>query len=146
MGKAMIPPGLLFGMGLLSADEQGQIFSKWPPPEKGRVMKIPKSFASNVLSSQQAIYTPAFPGGPPRTTARSHPDSYGDPTFPWDSVHTKVCEHLPKMGFPPPPPVPWSNCTQAPPAFNATCSGGSIFQCQIPTCGSLMWGSELSPL
>ena len=27
----------------------GQIFPKWPPPEKGMLMNIPKSFASNVL-------------------------------------------------------------------------------------------------
>ena len=32
---AVIPPGLLFGLELLSDDGWGQIFPKWPPPEKG---------------------------------------------------------------------------------------------------------------
>ena len=117
----MIPPGLLFALGLLSADGWGQIFPKWPPPEKGTLMNIPKSFASNVLPPQQATFTPAFPGGPPRTTARSDPDSHGDPALPWDTVHAKICVCLPRMWFPLPP-VQWSSCTQAPLAFNATLS------------------------
>ena len=34
--RAVIPPGLLFAMGLLRlTDKWGQIFPKWPPPEKG---------------------------------------------------------------------------------------------------------------
>ena len=33
-GGAVIPPGLLFGLGLLSAGGWGQIVPKWPPPEK----------------------------------------------------------------------------------------------------------------
>ncbi len=64
-GGAVIPPGLLFGLGLLRADGWGQIFPKWPPPEKGTLMNIPKSFASNVLPTQQATFTPFFPGGSP---------------------------------------------------------------------------------
>ena len=36
-----------------SADGWGQIFPKWPPPEKGTLMNyIPKSFASNALPPQ----------------------------------------------------------------------------------------------
>ena len=58
MGGAVIPPGLLFGLGLLSADRWGHIFPKWPPPENGTQMDIPKSFASNVLPPQQATFTP----------------------------------------------------------------------------------------
>ena len=141
----MIPPGLLFSLGLLSADGWGHIFQKWPPPEKGTLLNIPKSFASNVLPPQQATFTPVFPGGPPRTVVRSDPDSSGDVALPWDPVHLKVCVHLLRMGslF---PPVLWSSCAQAPLAFKARCSRGSFSQCQIPTRESLMWGSELSLL
>ena len=141
----MIQPGLLSGLGHLSTDEWGQIFPKWPPPEKGIVMDISKSFGSIVLPSQQATFTPIFPGGPPRTTARSDPHFRGDPALPWDPVHVKVCVCLLRMGSPFPP-VLWSSCTQAPLAFNARCSGGSFSQCQISKCGGLMWGSELSLL
>ena len=126
-------------------DGWGQIFPKWPPPEKGMLLNIPESFAFNVLPSQQATFTPVFPGCPPRTAVRFDPDSYGDFALPWDPVHVKVCVHLLRMGslF---PPVLWSSCAQAPLAFNARCSRGSFSQCQIPTHESLMWGSELSLL
>ena len=56
----MIPPGLLFALGLLSADGWGQIFPKWPPPEKGMLTNIPKSFASSAFPTQQATFTPSF--------------------------------------------------------------------------------------
>ena len=52
MGGAVIPPGLLFALGLLWADGWGLIFPKWPPPEKGTLTNIPESFASNVLPPQ----------------------------------------------------------------------------------------------
>ena len=94
MGGAVIPPGLLFALGLLSADGWGQIFPKWPPPEKGTLLHIPKSFAYNVLPPQQATFTPVFPGGPPRTAVRFDPDSSGDFALPWDPVHMKVCLRL----------------------------------------------------
>ena len=141
----MIPPGLLFALGLLSIDGWGQIFPKWPPPEKGTLLNIFESFASNVLPSQQATFTSVFPGGLPRTAVRFDPHSYGDFALPWDPVHMKAHVHLLRMGslF---PPVLWSSCTQAPLAFNARCSRGSFSQCQIPTHESLMWGSELSLL
>ena len=58
MGQAVIPLGLLFGLGLLWADGWGWIFPKQPPPEKHRLMNIPKSFASNALPPQQATFTP----------------------------------------------------------------------------------------
>lgn len=140
MGGAVIPPGL-YGLGLLSPDGWGQIFSKWPPPELRKLMNICKSFSSNVLPPQQATFTPAFPGGPPRTAARSDPDSHGDPALPWDTVRVKVCVRLPRMGSLIPP-VPWSSCAQAPLAFNVRCFEGSFSQCQIPTHGDFMWGSE----
>ena len=63
----MILSGLLFGLGILSVDGWGQIFPKWPPPEKGTLMNISKSFASNVLPPQHATLIPVFPGDPPRT-------------------------------------------------------------------------------
>ena len=102
-------------------DGWGQIFPKWPPPEKGTLLNIPKSFSSNVLPPQQATFTPVFPGGPPRTAVSSAPDSYGDFALPWDPMHVKVCVCLLRMGSPFPP-VLWSSCTQAPLAFNARCS------------------------
>ena len=144
-GQGWIPPGLLFGLGLLSTDGWGQIFPKWPPPEKGTLLNIPEGFAFNVLPSQQATFTPVFPGGPPKTAVRFDPDSHGDFALLWDPVHVKVCVRLLRMGSPFSP-VPWSSCAQAPLAFNARCSSGSFSQCQIPTCESLMWGSELSLL
>ena len=49
MGGAVIPPGLLFGLGFLSADEWGQVFPKWPPLEEHMLMIIPENFASNAL-------------------------------------------------------------------------------------------------
>ena len=96
----------------------GQIFPKWPSPEKGMLLNIPESFAFNVLLSQQATFTPVFPGYPPRTAVRFDPDSYGDFALPWDPALVKVCVHLLRMGslF---PPVLWSSCAQAPLAFNA---------------------------
>ena len=121
----MIPPGLLFALGLLSTDGWGHIFPKWPPPEKGMLLNIPESFASNVLPSQQATFTPVFPGGPLRTSVRFDSDSYGGFALPWDPMRMKVCVHLLRMGSLLPP-VPWSSCTQAPLAFNARCSWGSF--------------------
>ena len=113
MGRAVIPPVLLFALGLLSADGWGQIFPKWPPPETGKLLNIPETFASNVLTSQQATFTLVFPGCPPRTAVRSDPDSDGDLTLPWDPVHMNVCVCLLRMGSPFSP-VLWSSCTQAP--------------------------------
>ena len=57
MGGALIPQGLLFGLGLLSTDGWGQIFPKWPPPEKYMLMNIPETFASNAVPLQQATFT-----------------------------------------------------------------------------------------
>ena len=94
----MIPPGLLFGLGLLSTDGWGQIFPKWPPPEKETLLNIPESFASDVLPSQQATFTPVFPGGPQITSVRFDPDFYGDFALPWDPVHMKVYVCLLRMG------------------------------------------------
>ena len=109
------------------------------------LLDIPESFAFNVLPSEQATFTPVFPGCPPRTAVRFDSDSHGDFALPWVPVHMKVCVCLLRMGslF---PPVPWSSCAQAPLAFNARCSRGSFSQCQIPTHENLMWGSKLSLL
>ena len=104
------------------ADWWGQSFLKRPPPEKGMLINIPKTFAFNVLPPQQATFTPVFPGDLPRTAVRFDPDSYGDFALPWDPVHVKICVCLLRMGSPFPP-VLWSSCAQAPLAFNARCSG-----------------------
>ena len=133
------------GASQLLPDWWGHIFPKWPPPEKGMLLNIPESFASNVLPSQQATFTPVFPGCPPRTAVRFDSDSYGDFALPWEPVHVKVCVHLLRMGSPFPP-VLWCSCTQVPLAFNARCSRGTFSQSQIPRHGDLTWGSELSLL
>ena len=48
------------------------------------LLNIPESFASNVLPSQQAMFTSVFPGCPPGTAVRFDPDSYGVFALPWD--------------------------------------------------------------
>ena len=131
MHGAVIPPGLMFGLGLLSTEGWGQVFPKWPPPEKHRLMNIPKSFASNALLPQQATFTPVFPGGPPRTAVRFDADSYGNFALPWDPVHIKICLYLLRMGSPFPP-VLWSSCTQASLAFNARCSQALYLSVRSP--------------
>ena len=143
----MIPPGLLFAQGLLSGWLTGgaRFSQNGPLQRKALLLNIPESFAFNVLPSQQATFTPVFQGCPPRTAVRFDPDSYGDPTLPWDPVHMKVRVRLLIMGSPFPPGL-WSSCTQAPLAFNARYSRGSFSQCQIPAGEGMMWGSELSLL
>jgi len=73
-----------------------------------QLLNTPESFAFSVLPSQQATFTPVFPGCPPRTEVRFDPDSYGDLALPWVPVHMKVHVCLLRMGslF---PPVPWSS-------------------------------------
>ena len=143
----MIPPGLLFALGILSSLLMGgaRYSQNGHLQRKARLLNIPASFAFNVLPSQQATFTPVFPGCPPRTAVRFDPDSHGDFALPWDPVHMKVCVRLLRMGSPFPP-VLWSSYTQAPLAFNARCSRGSFSQCWIPAHEGLMWGSELSLL
>ena len=111
----MIPPGLLFALGLLSSWLTGgaRFSQNGHLQRKAQLPNSPESFAFTVLPSQQAIFTPVFPGCPPRTAVRFDPDSYGDLALPWDPVHVKVCVHLLRMGslF---PPVLWSSCAQSP--------------------------------
>ena len=60
MGGAEIPPGLLFGPGLLGTDGWGKIFRKWPPVEEYMLLSIPETSPSKVLLPQQATVTPCF--------------------------------------------------------------------------------------
>ena len=60
-GWALVLPGLLFGLGLLSPDGWDQIVPKWPPLEEHTLMNSPETFASNVLPRWQATVTPSFP-------------------------------------------------------------------------------------
>ena len=87
----------------------GQIFPKWPPRRRALLLNIPESFAFNVLPSQQATFTPVFPGCPPRTVVRFDLDSHGVFALPWDPVHVKVRVRLLGMGSPFPP-VLWISC------------------------------------
>ena len=127
----MIPPGLLFALGLLRSWLTGgaRFSQNGPLQRKALLLNIPESFAFNVLPSQQATFIPVFPRCPPRTAVRFDPDSYGDLALPWDPVHVKVRVRLLRMGSPFPP-VLWSSCTQAPLAFTARCSRGSFSQCR----------------
>ena len=87
----MIPPGLLFALGLLSAVLLvGSDFSNMATSRERHAAEYSESFAFNVLPSQQAMFTPIFPGCPPRTAVRFDSDSYGDFALPWDPVHVKV--------------------------------------------------------
>ena len=89
-------------------------------------MLISKTFARNVLFSQQATVTPVFPAYPPRTASRSDTDSYGVSALPWDPIHMKAfLEWSFKSGVSSSPQVPWSFCAQTPLALNAKCFGGS---------------------
>ena len=105
------------------------------------LMNIPESFASNVLPSQQATFTPVFPGGLQELQSGLTQIPM-ETDLPWGPVHVNICVHLLRMGSPFPP-VLWSSCAQALLAFNARCSRGSFSQCRIPTRESLMCGSEL---
>ena len=91
----------------------GPNFPKMATSRERQLLNIPESFAFNVPPSQQATFTPVFPGCLPRTAVRFDPDSYGDLALPWDPVHMKVRVCLLRMGSPFSP-VPWSSCAQAP--------------------------------
>ena len=93
MGRAVIPPGLLFALGLLRADWWvGPDFPKVAiSRERHMQLNIPECFAFIVLPSQQATFTPVFPGCPLRTAVRFDPDSYGDHALPWNP---NTCESL----------------------------------------------------
>ena len=70
MGEALILPGLSFCLGLLSADEWGQIFPKWPPLEEYTLVNIPDTFASSVLPQQWATVTTCFPRKSPKNCSQ----------------------------------------------------------------------------
>ena len=97
----MIPPGLLFALGLLSSWLMGgtRFSQNGHLQRKALLLNIPESFAFNVLPLQQATFTPVFPECPPRTVVKFDPDSLGDFALPWDPVHVKVCVHLLRMGL-----------------------------------------------
>ena len=96
----MIPPGLLSALGLLNGWLTGGArFSQNDHLQrKAWLLNIPDSFAFNVLPSQQATFTPVFPGCPPRTAVRFDSDSHGDFALPWDPVDIIVHVCLLRMG------------------------------------------------
>ena len=61
MGQTVTPPGLLFGLGLLSAHGWGQIFPQWPLPEKHAPDGYSQKLCLQHPSPQQATFTPCFP-------------------------------------------------------------------------------------
>ena len=92
MVGAVPPPGLLFGLGLLSPDGWCHVFLKWQPPGEFTLIINPKTFSSNVLSPTVShSHSLFFTGDRQRTAGRSDPDSCGVSALPWDPVHTKTC-------------------------------------------------------
>ena len=51
----MIPPELLLGLRLLTAEGWGKIFPKWPPPEEHTLLIIPEAFVPSVLPPQATV-------------------------------------------------------------------------------------------
>ena len=140
----MIPPGLLFGLGLLRADGWGQIFSKWPPPKKCMLMKIPESFASNVLPHNKTHSSLLFQ----EVLQEAQPGLTHIPTETLlcpgtQCIRKSVCTFqewglcFPQSCGAPAHKSHWSSVPGA---------MGALSPCQIPMCGSLMWGSEFSLL
>ena len=142
MGGAVIPPGLLFGLGLLSTDGWVQIVPKCPPPEKYMLMNIPKSFASNMLPPQQATVIPCFP----RRSSKNCSQVW--PRFLWRlyfALGPSACEILcvPFKNGVSVSPFPVALLCTSPTGLHARCSRGSFSQCQIPRHGDFM-GSQNS--
>ena len=75
MVGAVIPPRLLFDLGLLSPDGCSLIFPKWPLLEEHTLMIIPEIFALNALPPQQATVTLFSQENPSKTVVSSNPDS-----------------------------------------------------------------------
>ena len=139
-GRGCDPIWVVVWPGASQTDGWGQIFPKWPPPEKGLLLNIPESFASNVLPPQQATVTPCFP----RQSSKSC--SHVSPKFLWrpcSALGPSARESLY---------APFKNGVSVSPSpvellhTTPRCSRGSFSQCQIPTREGLMWGSELSLL
>ena len=85
------------------------------------------------LFPQESQQTPTSPGDPPRPSLAWEPMK--SLLFPWVPVYmrTYVDPPVPEFLF---LPIPWNSCNQAPLAFKARCSGGSLFDCQILRLGA----------
>ena len=141
----MIPPGLLFHLGLLGTDEWGQIFPKWPPLEEHTLMNILVTFASNVLPPQQATVTLCFPRRSYKNCSQVRPRFLGRLHFALGpSTHESLCVPF-KNGFSISP-SPVELLHTSPTGLQCQMLWGSFSQCQIPRPGDLTWGSELSLL
>ena len=70
-------------------DGWGQIFPKWPPPEKGTVAEYSRELCLQCPSLTTSRCHPLFPESPPRTAVGSVPYSYGAFALPLDPVHVK---------------------------------------------------------
>ena len=87
-GWGCVPTCLLFGLGLLSPDGWGQIFTN----SRGVHTDVySRDFASSVLPPQRNTVTPVFPGDPSRTTGRSDPDSCSLCFALGPSAHESLC-------------------------------------------------------
>ena len=132
----------LFGLGLLSTDEWGQIFPKWPPLEENIMMIIPKTFASNVLPPQQDTFTPCFP----RRSFKNCSQVWS--RFLWSlcfalglSAQWKpVCDFQERNLF---PPVPWSSCSTSPAGPQCKILQELLLPMSDLQFGDLTWGSKL---
>ena len=87
----MIPPDFCLAWGFSVLMGGARFSPNGHLQRKAQLLNIPESFAFSVLPSQQATFTPVFPGCPPRTAVRFDPDSYGDLAV---CPGTSACESL----------------------------------------------------
>ena len=143
MGGTVIPPGLLFGLGLLSTDVWGQIFPKWSPLKEHTPVIIPQTFASSVLLPQWAKVIPFFF----RRSSKNHSQFW--PRFPWSlcfslgpSAHENLCAPFRNVVSVSPSPVELLHTSPTGPQWQML--QGLLLPMTDPQAWDLMWGSELS--
>ena len=114
----MIPHGLLFGLGLLSTDELGQIFPKWPPPENDMLLNIPRSF--QCPSPTTSHIHPCFPRRSSKNCSQVRPRFLWRLCF---ALGASACESLC---------VPFKNGVSVSPSpVELLCTSPTGLQCQM---------------
>ena len=127
------------------ADGWGQIFPKWPPPEKGTAAEYSLELCFQCPSLTTSHVHPCFP----RMSSKNC--SQVCPRFPWRlcfALGLSACESLCapfKNGISISPSPVELLCT-SPTGLQCQMLRGSFSLCQIPARESLMCGSELSLL
>ena len=155
MGGAVCLPCWLFGLRRPSTGAYrllGGAGSWWQNgdlQESSYQWVLPSTSATSACPHSEPFPLPTFPGDTPRPPSRpagmSGPGSYEITAFSLGPSSHETCAHPPNVAFLFSP-VLWSSCNQTPLAFKAKCSGASSSWCQTPRLGSMMWGSELTPV